>query len=142
MKLNKWYWVFGFSVVATIFIYGKIRCMYPDYKDVLIYEPIKGIDGWSLSHFFTFTILGTLYPNTFLLSLLMGILWELFEFILGVIKPKILKGITDCHRGDSKSYLSNDQKDGYWWYGKWEDIFFNTLGFLFGKYIIRNFIKI
>ena len=143
MKINKWYWIFCFLIIATIFIYGKFRCMYPKYKDILVPQYIKGIDGWSLTHFCTFSVLGTLYPDTFLLSFILGISWEMFEILLGIIKPNFLKGITDCHREYSgNSYLSNDQKNGYWWYGKWQDIIFNTIGFLFGKYIIRNFVQI
>ena len=145
MKINKWYWIFCFLIVATIFVYGKFRCMYPKYKDILVPQHIKGIDGWYLTHFCTFAVLGTLYPDTLLLSFILGISWEMFECILGMTKPKFLKGVTECHshRLDNGNFnLSNDQKGNYWWYGRWQDIIFNTTGFLFGKYIIRNFLKI
>ena len=56
MKINKWYWIFCFLIIATIFIYGKFRCMYPKYKDILVPQYIKGIDGWSLTHFCTFSV--------------------------------------------------------------------------------------
>ena len=98
MKLNKWYWIFFITIIILIFVYGKYRCVNPDYKDILELEPIKGLDGWIISHFVAFAIIGTLYPDTLILSTILGILWEIFEIILGKSKPSILKGITDCHR--------------------------------------------
>ena len=143
MKLNKWYWIFFITIIMLIFAYGKYRCINPKYKDILAMELVKGIDGWIISHFIAFAIIGTIYPDTLILSTILGILWEIFEIILGKSKPSILKGITDCHRGkNGNSKLSNDQKDGYWWYGKGEDVVADIFGFLFGKYFIRLFIKI
>lgn len=145
MKLNKWYWIFFITIIISIFVYGKYRCVNPDYKDILELEPIKGIDGWIISHFVAFAIIGTLYPDTLILSTILGILWEIFEIGLGKIKPSFLKGITDCGNGKHEKgnpNLSNDQKDGYWWYGKGEDVVADILGFLFGKYLLRKIIKI
>lgn len=145
MKLNKWYWIFFITIIISIFVYGKYRCVNPDYKDILELEPIKGLDGWIISHFIAFAIIGTLYPDTLILSTILGILWEIFEIGLGKIKPSFLKGITDCGNGKHEKgnpNLSNDQKDGYWWYGKGEDVVADILGFLFGKYVLRLFVKI
>ena len=143
MKLNKWYLIFFITIIISIFVYGKYRCVNPDYKDILAMELVKGIDGWIISHFVAFAIIGTLYPDTLILSIILGILWEIFEICLGKIKPSFLKGITDCHRTEKgNSNLSNDQKDGYWWYGKGEDVVADILGFLFGKYLLRKIIKI
>ena len=145
MKLNKWYWIFFITIIILIFVYGKYRCINPDYKDILELEPIKGLDGWIISHFVAFAIIGTLYPDTLILSTILGILWEIFEIGLGKIKPSFLKGITDCGNGKHEKgnpNLSNDQKDGYWWYGKGEDVVVDVLGFLFGKYLLRKIIKI
>ena len=145
MKLNKWYWIFFITIIILIFVYGKYRCVNPDYKDILELEPIKGIDGWIISHFVAFAIIGTLYPDTLILSTILGILWEIFEIGLGKIKPSFLKGITDCGNGKHEKgnpALTNDQKDGYWWYGKGEDVVADVLGFLFGKYVLRLFVKI
>ena len=145
MKLNKWYWIFFITTIMLIFAYGKYRCMNPKYKDFLATEPlgIKDIDGWLISHFILFAIIGTIYPDTFLLTTILGIVWELFEISLGKLKPSFLKGITDCDRQVKKtSVITNDQKDGYWWYGKGEDVVADILGFLFGKYVLRLFVKI
>jgi len=40
---------------------------------------------WSVSHFMTFFIIGKLCPNNYLLFFILGILWESFEKIYGII---------------------------------------------------------
>ena len=147
IPLNKYYWIYFLTVGISVFIYGKYRCVNKDYKDILALELYPKIDGWLISHFVAFAIAGVLFPDTFYFSLLLGILWELFEFYLGITKPKFLKGITDCHRVLNENTkknkdvlnLNNDDNNGYWWYGKKEDVLVDALGFLFGKYVILKY---
>jgi len=61
--------------------------------------------------------------------MLMGILWEVFEFVYGTFQPKVLKGL-----GGSKEH-------GIWWYAKFSDLVVNLCGFMFGM-AINHFIKI
>ena len=103
IPLNKWYWIYFLSVGISVFIYGKYRCEYKDNTDYLAIEPIKGIDGWIISHIIAFAIAGVLFPDTFYTTMILGILWELFEMYLGITKPDILDGVTNC--GTEKSEI-------------------------------------
>jgi hypothetical protein len=71
-------------------------------------------------------ILGYNFPNTFILSIIIGILWELCEYTLGKNRIPLLE---ECYN------LSSDIQDGNWWYAKWSDVLLNILGFLIGKAI-------
>ncbi len=112
-----------------IFPYGKFRCSHKTYKDPLETNLFYGLDGWSATHFFWFMIIGYIYPETIILSTIVGILWELFEHYYGKNRPGWLGGYGDCNN------LKTDQVNGNWWYGKWTDIVCNTIGFLIGEYI-------
>ena len=147
IPLNKWYWIYFLSVGISVFIYGKYRCEYKDNVDYLALEPISGIDGWIISHVIAFAIAGVLFPDTFYTTMVLGILWELFEMYLGITKPDILDGVTNC--GTEKSEIKykgvhlkspSGQNEGYWWYGKKEDILADAIGFLFGKYVIIKYL--
>ena len=127
------YWLLPIINALGIFFYGWYRCKYnKNRKDILEFSLWKnsnkiGIDGWSLSHYLAYLIFGFLYPNTFVLSSLLGILWELFEYWIGTVKPKILTGIGFCN----PTYSGNKQKN--WWYGKPSDFIVNALGFITGN---------
>ena len=147
IPLNKWYWIYFLSVGISVFIYGKYRCEYKDNVDYLAAQPISGIDGWIISHVVAFAIAGVLFPDTFYTTMILGILWELFEMYLGITKPDILDGVTNC--GTEKSEIKykgvnlkspSGQNEGYWWYGKKEDVLADAIGFLVGKYIILKYL--
>ena len=124
------YWALGITNVMIIFFYGWYRCKYiKNHKDIFEFSLWKnsnkmGIDGWSLSHYLAFLVFGFLYPNTFILTNSIGILWELFECWVGIVKPKILSGLGFCNPAQS----GNNQK--IWWYGKPSDFIVNALGFI------------
>ena len=123
-----------FSILPLLFIfpYGKFRCTHKNFKDPLESSLFWGLDGWSITHFLWFMILGYIYPETFILSTMVGISWELFEHYYGEKRPGWLGGYGDCHD------LASDRKDGNWWYGKWSDIICNTIGFLIGQYTMTG----
>ena len=78
-------------------------------------------------------VYGFLYPNTFVLTNFIGILWELFEYWVGISKPKILSGLGFCNPAHS----GNKQK--IWWYGKPSDFIVNALGFITGNRLNKFF---
>ena len=133
------YFLLGFSCIGGIFFYGYYRCRFiKKHKDVLEFSLFKnskkyGLDGWVLSHYLFNVMIGFLYPYALRLSVLLGSLWELFEWFVGTYKPEILRGIGYC---DSPSGVKKNNK--VWWYGKWQDIVANTLGFLTGKFIRKG----
>jgi len=122
------------SGAIMIFTYGSYRCKNPDFKDPL--ETPIGIgelDGWSLTHFLLFIIVGYMFPDKYVMALAIGCGWELFENYYGENRPGWLGGYGDCDK-----LASGKTEDGNWWYGKWTDIVMNTLGIIVGVYLNRK----
>ena len=138
-KVDLLYFLLGFSCISGIFIYGYYRCRYiKKHTDMLEFSLFKnskkyGIDGWVLSHYLFNLLIGFLYPYALRLTILLGSLWEVFEWYVGIYKPKILNGIGFC-----ESPSGNKKNNKVWWYGKWQDIIANTLGFLTGKFLRKG----
>lgn len=88
------------------------------------------MDYWSISHFMTFAIVGFFYPNKIIEFLILGIMWECLEDYLAANSNTQL---VNCIKY-KKSFWCNGIQDDYW-YGKWDDIIFNFLGYLLGNYI-------
>ena len=115
-------------VMSSVFIYGKLRCLYKEnFIDILSIRFMKHIDGWILTHFIIYALTGIFFPETFFLSMIIGVLWEFIEIWIGRNKPKFLKGFGDC---------KYDNKQTNWWYGQIKDVYADFFGFIFGKYII------
>lgn len=125
--------IFLFCIGISVFIYGNIRCK--KQIDPLIYRFAGKIDGWMVSHFIVYSIIGTLFPDTFIFSMIISVLWELFEYQMGYVDPKILKKLGFC---DRRKFSDNFHEN--WWYGQYEDIICNFIGFIFGKYLLRPLI--
>ena len=75
----------------------------------------------------------------------LGILWEVFEWWVGKTKPAFLKDIGNCRHSiinsNEKRSLKSKNKTGkttYWWYGQYEDIVADFLGFMVGKYVFNS----
>ena len=120
-----------FFIIPVVLIggYGKYRCEHKTFKDPLEKQFIWGLDGWSISHFLLFTIVGYCYPKTFFISMSIGIGWELFEHYYGTERPGWLGGYGDCDD------LATDKETGNWWYGKWTDVVCNASGFIAGALV-------
>ena len=116
--------------LVVIFLYGNYRCKNPEYKDILeIKIGIEELDGWSLSHLLFYTLIGYTFKGNYLIyAFLLGCLWELFEYYYGKKRPGWLGGYGDCN-------MKTDKLDGNWWYGKFSDIFMNTMGLFLGYYL-------
>lgn len=118
------------TCILIIFWYSRFRCINPKFVDPLETPIISIIDGWSLTHLFFFMFIGYTFPYLFVLALIYGIIWEIFEAYSGKYKPNFIHGFGNCRR---KSEIISDSDK--WWYGKWSDIFMNSLGYLIGQYI-------
>ena len=138
-SINIYYPILMLSCVGIIASYGRYRCNHiQEHKDILEFDLFKnsskyGLDGWSISHFSFFCLLGILYPNTIVISMTIGIIWELMETYVGLMKPKMIKGFGFCDMPGNKYKV--------WWYGKWSDPIVNFIGFLLGKEIHKLVIK-
>jgi len=130
------YLLVGSIAPIIVFMYGWYRCKnIKTHRDILEFSLFKnskeyGVDGWLLSHYTFFIMMGAIFPNTMRASFLAGLLWEIFEWYCGVYKPEWLEGIGFC------TSPSGAKKNGkVWWYWKWQDPIANLLGFMTGKYL-------
>lgn len=97
---------------------------------VLIKEtPIGPIGGWPLSHFLAFFVAGLLFPDCFLVAMAAGVIWEIYETVVG----NLFYGDRPICDDGSQLY------QGKWMQGRVEDIIFDFLGFLFGMLIAKTF---
>ncbi len=81
------------------------------------------ITGWSISHFLLYSIIGFVVPD-FYWILLLGVVWEVFEYTIGVIVK-------------NKNYWTSGGISG-----QITDLIMNVLGFIVGGYLRNNVIKI
>jgi hypothetical protein len=118
--------------ILVIFINGWWRCKYNMGNDILMNIKLGGdLDGWSITHFLWFTILGYYFPHYFIECLIVGILWEFIEHYLGENRPSWLGGFGDCNLGTDQ--LNSSHKN--WWFGRVSDVVMNIAGFCAGRYI-------
>ena len=122
-----WYFLYFLFIICLVFSVGIYNCKNPEEGDIVQRKLFPGLDGWLITHFLAYIVVGAIWPKTFALSLFLGILWEIIEVTLGKLKPEMLRGVTHC------------SSDEYWWYGRIIDIPVNMLGFLCGKYVIRQY---
>ena len=117
------------GVFIGILLYGRYRCTHKSFKDPLQKHIIKStdIDLWSISHVIFYIYIGFHYPDTFHLSMTIGALWELLEFVNGKYFIKFFKNYGNC------------DKKHIWWYGKYSDLIMNAAGFLIGKQLAEKF---
>lgn len=131
IEMNKYYYLLCIAPLFFIFTYGHYRCSHKNFKDPLETKlGIPGLDGWSLSHITFFMLMGYVFPATFVQTMTIGIVWELFEHVYGKHRPGWLGGY-----GGACNNMATDREDGNWWYGKWSDIGCNAFGFLVGRYL-------
>lgn len=95
--------------------------------DPLLYD-INGtfINGWLISHYVVFFLAGYFYPTTFKLAMIIGIIWEICEYIIGYFSKNM-----------SDSLGIRIKKTKNWWYGQYKDVIVNLLGFISGRYLHR-----
>jgi hypothetical protein len=105
-------------------------------KRPLFTLPAVSVDWWSISHFFFYAILSYLFPNYLMEILVISILWEIIEDGLSDAKNTQL---VDCDKKNknwfSLFWCNIFSRPGGYWYAKWDDVFFNSLGIIFGHYL-------
>ena len=117
--------------VLFIFPYGRYRSLHPTYVDPLMTKiGIGDLDGWSISHFCWYGIMGYMFPTRPIAVLGMGTTWEAIEWILGETRPAIMGGFGDCPNN------INAKGNEKWWYGRGSDLIVNALGF----FIMRSLV--
>ena len=119
-----------FVCASLIIIYGTIRCKIPGFSDPLTFSPVPApwnrfLDGWGVSHFMFYGMLGYFYPARWLFITILGIIWELIETLFKDHPFYLSKCKYDLNTDGGSSAAG-------WWYGRWEDIIMNTSGMLLG----------
>lgn len=130
--------VWGTVALPVLFIipYGRYRSLNPDYIDPLMTKiGIRDLDGWSVSHFCWYGLMGIVFPTYPLEVLGAGALWEGFEWILGKTRPAILGGFGDCPDN------VNAKKNEKWWYGRFSDLIVNGAGFLTFRFVYNCLVE-
>jgi hypothetical protein len=106
-------------------------------KDVLakriFHHPIcQEIDGWSISHFLFFGLLGVLFPGHHLQFFVTGVFWEVIETALGQNQLEV-SGKRLQLVGDQDDEGNSTGKDDAYWYGKESDIVMDMAGYCLGS---------
>jgi hypothetical protein len=112
----------------------------PDRDDPLRYSLVNlpilrdMTDGWALSHFMFYSMLGFLYPDLFGTAMLVSISWELLEFALSRFTPGKVPLHEDTALVEKKADVHGD-----FWYAKPTDPLVNACAFLFGAHMRTDY---
>lgn len=111
--VNTVYFIFYLKMLCGS---NPASCDFMNYK---IFEAGPCCSMWPLSHFIAYMILGYFFPNCWLVMFIFGLLWEMFEFGMGLmsVKHKKQKGIEYSEK---------------WWAPNLYDIVFNGTGMMIG----------
>lgn len=99
--------------------------------------PEATFDGWSFLHFMLFGVFGFIQPGKFFHFFALGAAWELTEDFLAADNVTQVVDCTDPHVTNPKGevhrkFWCNGVQTDYW-YGKWDDLLANSLGYLVGQ---------
>ncbi len=139
----------NFAIISTAFVilFIIIGHIHPKKIQGALKKEIISVEGttfdiWSLTHFLFFGIFGYLFPYHLGELLIIGILWEIAEDALA--SPESTQ-IVDCkkeHRGLKQifqdTWCNKLARKGDYWYGKWDDVFANSLGIIVGHWFRVN----
>jgi hypothetical protein len=105
-------------------------------------------NGLSITHLFTYTCLGIIFPKHFLAWQIAGILFELLQLTLDKLDTKTKHTILNIIGGrftvqpehnPIDVWLHGPYTTQHWWHPKITDVFMNIVGFLIGQMIISLF---
>ena len=108
-----------FQIIPILFIfsYAIFQRFFSSGRDILNVNLFcSNFTGWSILHFIWFAFMGLIMPECFLYLILFGLLWEIFEFSTVFFRK----------------YVVADGSTEGWWYARWEDVFINAFGVVFG----------
>ena len=127
-------------IVAGHYFPGQIQSVL---KQPILTVPSAVIDWWSMTHIGFFAIMGFFFPDHLFELFVLGIFWEIVE---DGLSPRENKGLVSCNTEYKNSWMNtfkimwcdNIAREKDYWYGKWDDVFSNTLGLLMGHFIRCN----
>jgi hypothetical protein len=125
--------------VIIIILYGQFLERVVKKPDRLTskFAKCNGCDYWGILHTLFFTLLGFLFPNQHLKYLMLGILWEVIEAIIGCVNSGDV--FINLFGGWGVKTKENSARFGdAWYYGRLSDVFFNTVGYNIGSSLRNN----
>ena len=133
----------GLTLLALLFI--VVGHKYRDQvqtklKKEFIKLPETTVDWWSISHILLYMIFGFLIPDKHTTFLLIGVIFEVLEDMLSSDKTTQLVNCTDSINKNNIMCKFSINTD--YWYGKWDDVFMNLLGYTLGSSARNTFCKI
>lgn len=102
-------------------------------------------DYWGLSHIILFFIVTYLFPNRYIFITICGILWELIEHIIRYILNYIYINnlLNNYYHTILDNYVKKKREkyitSNNWWYGRPEDILYNSVGIILALLVISIF---
>lgn len=102
--------------------------------------PGTTVDYRSISHFLLFAVFGFIKPGYAFTALVAGAGFEVVEDYLSSDKTTQLDGCaTNPYNGDGvrKTFCNGINTD--YWYGKWDDVFWDITGYVTGQAIRQTF---
>ncbi len=112
-------YLFWFLLGIVLFIISFPYCVKKYYimNESLFTIYNHSFDCWSLSHYLCYTFIGFLFPHYWKIVIIIGILWELFEYIGYHIEKYVFR------------------TKNIYWCAKFSDIIVNSLGFITGLFL-------
>lgn len=108
-------------------------------KTPIIIVPSFILDWWSVSHFLLFALFGWIEPEKHMTFAIFGAIFELIEDYLATDSNTQL---VDCSKKSQYHWIykimCNGVQDDYW-YGKFDDIFVNIIGYTVGSALRTTF---
>lgn len=138
---------FAFISTIAVILFILLGHVYPDQIQGGLKKEIVSVKGttfdlWSLSHFLFFGLLGYLFPYNLGELLLIGVIWEIVEDALASPDSTQMVSCKKEYGGIKRKFqdiwCNKTARRGDYWYGKWDDVFANSLGIIVGQWFRVN----
>lgn len=100
---------------------------------------------WPISHYIFYTFLGYHYPQFVFIFLIIGIIWEIIEFIAGKVIASFIKDHPHHTIANKIAKQFNKLKKIQYTVdamGSFSDIIFNAFGLMTGYYMSRGYLTV
>lgn len=97
------------------------------------------LSWWRISHFLMYFVLGFLFPQCWLFLVIVGFLWEVFEFTIQYFAYQNRRTVDNQNRQSYRQQTASPaiDYDTVWWTGSFQDIVYNLLGLFVGVMLAR-----
>ncbi len=122
------YWIF---LVTICELKNAMDC---DRINRIIFDVdvIGGFGGWSLAHIILYYFVGLLFPDCMMIAMVIGIIWECLEQLVGYLLPRDIVNVT---KSPGRQYQNE------WIHGSISDVLYNFIGFVAGMLTTKYFLN-